>query len=215
MAALFQGEKKRKFDWTGAILGAFSPEAAQMHHKKRDAREEDEREQSMIASLRNSLAKENLPEHVIDGLMSDPKRVSEIMFEKYKTREGGPGGISVGGIGPDGQLRTQTSAGWQDGSYFGGSNGTQAPRLIHEDVKAVPLPEGGSFIPVGGVTGRDMRGLPIPGGVPTAPQGRLTTEEIEELERSQGGAGQQGPQTFPSFGQRDPSTHLRGGWPYE
>lgn len=192
MAMFGEPKKKSGFDWTGALVNAFSSEAGQMYQKKKAGRAEQERQQAVLGQLRQALATEGHPEHVINALMADPKRISELIFEKYKTREGGPGGISVGAIGPDGKLNTQHSSGWQDGNFYGSSDGTSAPNVIHEGVKTVPVVPGGAVYGIGGATGRIINGAGAPSE--TAPD-VLTDEDII---RMKGGAGPQGPRPFPT-----------------
>jgi len=134
-------------------------------------RERAEREQAEALqqelSLRSSLEMEGYPSHVIDGIMADPKQVSALMVSKYQTRQGGAEGLTVGGIDPTtGQLRTQTSAGWHNGDYFGASNGSGAPERLYQGEKVMPVAPGG-YLGVYGGPQASAGGMG--GGTPPAP----------------------------------------------
>lgn len=186
--------------------------ALQTSLAKRQQRDIDEKEAQAAAMIRQTLAEEGFPDHVINGLMADPKKVAEILFDKYRTRQGGAEGITVGGISPTtGRLETQTSAGWHDNSYFGGSDGTEAPPIIREGLKFVPTPPGGMTQVFKGVSGApvyedEVSGL-SPAGSDEASLRAEAARAIQNgadpaavqrrLQQLLGGASQPGSRTFP------------------
>jgi len=176
--SLFSSEpKKKSFNWGDAALGFFGgPEATRSIQSRRANEAELEREEQerfgrtmQEMGIRSGLEQEGLPSHVIDSLMADPKRASEFMMEKYKTRQSGVEGMSL----YDGTTgKSKMTPGYRGGAYVGDWDGQSKPNIIDEKVEQV-TPQDGGMYPVGGFSGKYMGAGPAPGEPPSAPKKTL------------------------------------------
>ena len=170
----FFGQKKKKgFDWGAAALAFLSPSAGKIYAQRKEDRRKHGEDLLEELNLRSSLEREGLPQHVIDGLMSDPKRIAELLTETYKVRQY----TSAGGSAHNPVTGSTYQAPWREqvGSSIiqGGENGAP-PRAVYEGVQPVSVDGVGVFGMTG--SGRVVNGEgynPFNPGPPPAPGGEL------------------------------------------
>lgn len=131
------------------------------------ARSKAESAAQQAASVRQGLKARGYNDNDINVIMANPDRASDLIYEALKTREFGPGGGSVRNVAPDGQASYE----WaprvdDDGSYWAAGPASEAPKLMREGVKTVPVAPGGSVAIIGATTGREKTREEVYGGEP-------------------------------------------------
>lgn len=100
------------------------------------------------------------------ALANDPATIASIIQQATQDRQGGAEGMTIRHVDPaSGAATYETSPGWHDGSYFGGSNGTAIPPIIRDVPKIVPVTQGGGFEAFGGASGRHIPRRELEGGL--------------------------------------------------
>lgn len=194
-----------------ALLGFFADPQAMAARKKRQQEEaKTAATAAQMEQIRQSLAREGLPEHVVNGMMANPEKVADYFLSKFQTRAGGADGISVTDRMPDGSFKTHVTPGYHNGDFMGATDGTRAPERLYQGEKVMPVTKGGYLGVIGGPQNAAPREAPI--GAPPVSSGAPPIGTVDEglvykggdhrdpknwVPAPRGGAGRSGPPTFP------------------
>lgn len=214
--AMFGGRSpEKKFDWGRAALGFFGGPSVVQSMSRQDAleleREKQEQQSKALSAVRSGLKARGYRDTDIDVILANPENASKLITETLVTRQGGAEGMTVRSIDPGtGAASTETTAGWHNGDYFGGSSGSGAPQRLYQGEKVFPVEKGGYL----GVYGGPQGGTPAatPQATPGARSDEAALREqaaeairngadpaavAERLQRMIGGAGSAAsPRTF-------------------
>lgn len=206
--AMFRGQKKDGFDWTGALLGAFSPDAAALYNKRKDAREKTDIEAATRQRAFEYFKSQGYDDNAAMTLAMDPSVAANAVRDRT-TIMTQPGYDPVKGT--DVYVPTEHEV---DGTIVRtGANGKSTAVYDSPYPKVIPGPDG-SFMQqprlgIGAING----GASLPGGdnlprpqteadVNALPDGAQFIAPDGSLRTKQGGAGQAGPRPFRFFGPR-------------
>lgn len=175
--AMFAPPKKKGFDWTGAVLGAFNPQAAAMYHQKKAGRAESELEASAAQDAYTAFRRAGMGHEEAATAARDPQVRAHII----RDRSGFHTQNSVDMLsGKDIYMPTEKVI--DDINVRTGSDGRSQATFESPYAKVIPGPDG-SFMEqprlgVGGINGI------MAGDRPGAPTGmpRVNSEaDIEAL----------------------------------